>query len=248
MNMPRFSIIIPALDEEEYIGFTLKSIAKQTFSDVETIVVVDDRTTDDTAEIARRAGARVVMCSDHTVSGGRHMGALHSQGEILFFTDADTLIPADFLERVDEIFRDRKVVALSGLAIPYDAPLIGKVEYLAWSFARYMLNRAGKFFPPGYYTVVRREAYFRAGGYLSVKMPYTISLDGRDGVFGLELVKRVHGKTVYRLDIPVFPSSRRMHKLGFLRFNLYYAYILNHLFPSVKAFQKLAQFKEKYSR
>ncbi len=243
--MSKFSVIIPAINEEKYIGLTLKSIAKQTFKDVETIVVVDDRTRDATAEIAEREGARVIFCDKHTVSDGRHMGAMHAKGEILVFTDADTLIPPDFLEKVEEEFRNGDVVALSGLAVPYDAPLIGKIEYFVWSLGRYVLNRLGMFFPPGYFTVVRRDAYFKAGGYLGVEMPCQISLDGRDGIFGLELVKRIRGKTVYSLNIPVFPSSRRMHKLGFLKFNLYYAYILNHLFPSVKFFEKLAQFKER---
>lgn len=245
--MPKFSVIIPALNEEKYIGLTLKSIARQTFKDVETIVVVDDRTRDATAEVAEQEGAKVIFCSKHTVSDGRHMGALHAKGEILVFTDADTLIPPDFLEKVEWEFRNGDVVALSGLAVPYDAPLIGKIEYFVWSLGRFVLNRLGMFFPPGYFTVVRRDAYFKAGGYVGVEMPYKISLDGRDGIFGLELARKIRGKTIYRLDVAVFPSSRRMHKLGFLKFNLYYAYILNHLFPSVKLFEKLAQFKERIS-
>ncbi|MEM4446030.1 MAG: glycosyltransferase [Candidatus Jordarchaeales archaeon] len=243
--MPKFSVIIPALNEEKYIGLTLNSIARQTLKDAEVIVVVDDRTRDATADIARQKGAKVIFCSKHTVSDGRHEGAKHATGEILVFTDADTLIPPDFLEKVEKKFRDSDVIALSGLAIPYDAPLIGKVEYIAWSLGRYVLNRLGKFFPPGYFTVIRRDTYFKAGGYINIKEPCEMSLDGRDGIFGLELVKKVGGKTIYSLDIPVFPSSRRMHKLGFLKFNLYYAYILNHLFPSVKLFRKLVQFKEK---
>ncbi|MBS7287384.1 MAG: glycosyltransferase [Candidatus Freyarchaeota archaeon] len=246
--MVRFSVIIPALNEEKYIGLTLKSIFRQTFKDLEVIVVVDDRTTDATVEIAEREGAKIVFCNKHTVSDGRHMGATCAEGEILFFTDADTLIPPDFLEKVNRKFMDKNVVALSGLAIPYDAPMIGKVEYLVWSLARYLLNCLGKFFPPGYYTVIRRDVYFEIGGYTEIEDQTPSSLDRKDGLLGLRLVKNARSKTVYCLDTPTFPSSRRMHKLGFLKFNLYYAYILSHLFPSVKFFRRLAYFNEKYSK
>ncbi len=57
------------------------------------IVVVNDASTDQTADIARKAGARVVDVTLRKISAVRNAGARAAKGEVLFFVDADTQVP-----------------------------------------------------------------------------------------------------------------------------------------------------------
>ena len=65
---PRVAVIIPAKDEAERIGTTVRAVKALPFVDLELIVVVDDGSSDDTQDIARQAGAVTVR---HTVNRGK---------------------------------------------------------------------------------------------------------------------------------------------------------------------------------
>ncbi len=90
------SFIVPAFNEERYVGATLAAIhaaAKEVGEPYE-IVVVDDASTDATAEVARQGGARVIAVERRQIAAVRNAGAHASTGDILFFVDADTLVNA----------------------------------------------------------------------------------------------------------------------------------------------------------
>ncbi len=91
----KISIIIPTLNEEKYLPKILETIKKQTFKDYE-IIVADADSKDKTTEIALKYGARVVKGGMPAV--GRNAGAKVARGEFLFFLDADTKLPLNFLE------------------------------------------------------------------------------------------------------------------------------------------------------
>jgi glycosyltransferase involved in cell wall biosynthesis len=93
----KLSFIIPAFNEEHELPASLEAIrvaadaAQQPFE----IIVVDDASTDATAEIARRAGARVLPVGYRHIAAVRNAGARAAEGDILFFVDADTrILPA----------------------------------------------------------------------------------------------------------------------------------------------------------
>jgi 4,4'-diaponeurosporenoate glycosyltransferase len=98
------SIIIPARNEEKNLPVLLRSLAAQTIRPAE-IIVVDDASTDRTAEVAREFGARVVS-SQPLPAGWRgktwacQQGAQAATGEWLLFLDADTWFEVDGLRRV----------------------------------------------------------------------------------------------------------------------------------------------------
>lgn len=62
---PRFSIVIPALDEERYIADCLRSLGDQDFAGEIEIIVVDNNSTDATAAVASALGATVVVEQRH---------------------------------------------------------------------------------------------------------------------------------------------------------------------------------------
>lgn len=101
--MPKLSIVIPVKNEEVELPKLLASIKAQTFTDYE-IIVADAHSTDRTVEIAKAAGAKVV--EGGMPGPGRNKGALHAQGEVIVFLDADVQLPSakflqDCLEEMD---------------------------------------------------------------------------------------------------------------------------------------------------
>lgn len=89
---PRVSVIVPAYNAERDIDAALASLSDQTFTDFE-VVVVDDGSTDRTAEHVERLGDARIRLVRHELSRGlaaaRNSGAVHARGEILALLDAD---------------------------------------------------------------------------------------------------------------------------------------------------------------
>ena len=90
------SFVVPAYNEEKYLGATLESIraAARAVGEPYEIVVADDASTDRTAEIAAAGGARVEHVENRQISKTRNSGAKVATGEYLIFVDADTRIDA----------------------------------------------------------------------------------------------------------------------------------------------------------
>src|SRR4051812_1771887 len=88
------SFIVPAYNEEKYLGATLDSIhaAARAIGEPYEIVVADDASTDGTAALAESAAARVVHVSHRQISKTRNSGARAATGDVLIFVDADTRV------------------------------------------------------------------------------------------------------------------------------------------------------------
>jgi glycosyltransferase involved in cell wall biosynthesis len=88
------SFIVPAYNEELELSSTITAIndAASGVTEPHEIIVVDDASTDGTAEIAAMAGARVISINRRQIAAARNAGARASDGQHLFFVDADTRI------------------------------------------------------------------------------------------------------------------------------------------------------------
>lgn len=86
------SFVIPAYNEELELPSAMAAIHDVAQDRQYEIVVVDDASTDATAEIARGSGAEVVSINRRQIAAARNAGARHARGDILFFVDADTRI------------------------------------------------------------------------------------------------------------------------------------------------------------
>lgn len=105
------SIIIPTLNEEKYLPALLASLRRQSFSDYE-VIVSDGGSSDQTVKLAREAGCLFLVDSSvNHPSHQRNQGAKIAQGEILMFLDADSVLPANFLETVVAEFKSRHLTA-----------------------------------------------------------------------------------------------------------------------------------------
>ncbi|NOY53153.1 MAG: glycosyltransferase [Deltaproteobacteria bacterium] len=108
------SIIIPARNEEMNIVRCMKSIHANTFSSKEyEVIVVDNGSTDRTADLAKSCGGIVYRRPGVTVSALRNYGAKKSRGKVLAFLDADCTVERDWLESASRYFQ-REDVACFG--------------------------------------------------------------------------------------------------------------------------------------
>jgi glycosyltransferase involved in cell wall biosynthesis len=84
------SVVIPAYNSEEFIGEAIRSVKAQSFPVAE-VIVVDDGSSDRTAEVAERLGARVIRRRRGGISVARNAGIRAAKHEWIAFLDADDL-------------------------------------------------------------------------------------------------------------------------------------------------------------
>lgn len=105
-SRPLVTVIVPCLNQAHYLRAALNSVACQTYPSVETIVV-DDGSTDDTAQVAASAGAMVFRQPNRGVSAARNHGLQAADGDYVLFLDADDeLVPDAVRSGVEILERD----------------------------------------------------------------------------------------------------------------------------------------------
>lgn len=123
----KISVVIPAYNEEKYIGKCLESLINQEEKPSE-IIVVDNNCTDKTAEIAKKYGARVVKEKKQGMIQARGAGFNAAKFEIIARTDADTILPQDWISKIKEAFKDPNLGALSGPPSFFTKPLMSEIS------------------------------------------------------------------------------------------------------------------------
>jgi glycosyltransferase involved in cell wall biosynthesis len=110
--MPRFSVLIPARNEENYLPRCLDSIraAATPFPDQVEIVVALNRCTDRTEEIALKHGVKVVHEDDRNLARIRNAAAKAATGEIIVTIDADSRMTGDMLVEIDRLLQTGKYI------------------------------------------------------------------------------------------------------------------------------------------
>jgi len=216
------SVIIPARNEEKYIGKTLKSLNSQSFKDFE-VIVVDNNSKDSTSKIAKKLGAKVIFEKKRGVGLARNKGAKQAKGKILLFLDADTIASRDLLKTYSKIFKDEKVIAATGPVKPFSKSLTYKLGY--WLVSDLFVRFCFFFRRPiimGMNFAVRKSAFEKEGGFNERFKTF------EDWDFSLRL--RKHGKVVFSKEAFVYSSERRVKKWGILRFfTFHFSNILRYL-------------------
>lgn len=115
-SVPRFSLIIPAYNEEAYLPALLNSVeaARTRYaggSDEIEVLVVDNMSTDSTADLARSRGCRVVREEKRVIAAVRNAGARNASGHIFVFIDADNTIHPDTFKAIDTSLATGRVIA-----------------------------------------------------------------------------------------------------------------------------------------
>lgn len=226
-NGPFFSIVIPTLNEEEYLPQLLQALGKQVYRNFETIVV-DANSYDNTyqkAQAYRRSlpSLKIITTHKRSVSYQRNLGAKKASGVFLVFFDADVTVPANFLEKINKEIVGRKLTfvttKLDSDKSMVTASIITEMTNIVFRLAKTI----GKPSVPGFNIVVHADSFFNIDGF-NERM--TMSEDQ-------DFALRMHGRGI-PLEILEEPkltmSLRRLHTEGKLQIlykilysNIYFA-------------------------
>jgi len=128
----KVSIIIPTYNEEEHLPACLDSIFSINYpkEDIE-VIVIDNGSTDQTREIAKSYGVRVLRDDSMNVSGLRNFGASQSKGDILAFVDADCIVSKEWLRNASRYFDNMDVAVWGAPAtLPKESTWVQQTWYL----------------------------------------------------------------------------------------------------------------------
>lgn len=204
------SILIPTLNEENYIGLLLEDLTKQTFKDFE-VVVVDGRSVDATKEVVLKFQDPLdltLLVSPKTGPGiQRNYGAKHAKYGNLLFLDADVRLEVDFLEKLQNRFLQEQFDAATCWIVPTRATLTYKILYRMMVFVFYDL--LSRFFPTalGACIFVRKSAFDEIHGFDEEVFVW------EDSDFFARLNKK-GWKLAYLKDPYIYYSTRRLEKEG----------------------------------
>lgn len=200
------SIVAPAFNEERYLPATLSCIRQAILSCPcrTELIVVDNASTDRTADVAKSLGAVVVSEAIHNIARVRNAGAVSAKGEELVFIDADTIVPPHFLARVvEELERPECFGGAADILHKPSSRLL--VAYLAvWRWIGVRMGMA-----QGAAQFVRRSAYLDLGGFDETQFM------GEDVDFYWRLrakAKEEGGFVTHLHDVTVLPSPRRFDR------------------------------------
>jgi len=226
--LPDISVVIAAHDEEQTLPRCLASLAACDRPGIVEVIVVDNASTDRTAEVASQLGARVVPCATPGAVHAKAAGVAAARAPIVAVLDADSTCPPDWLQKIARtfvLFPD--LVGLSGPA-RYRNPRrwVRAVMWLWYGWWKLWARVFGNaLYAVGTNVAFRRQAYEKAGGF------DRNILVGGDEVGFFNKLRRV-GRTRYTDDLWVETDSRRT-ELGFWRFfwsTVMLHYVFNYTF------------------
>jgi len=203
--MVSISIIIPAYNEEKYIGETLKSIKNQDFEDYE-IIVADCFSNDNTVKIAEKYADKIVFSKIRSAASARNTGAKYAKGKYLIFLDADTVLCDGYLKKVYDIFKQDKYVGFCSSFKFSNRSLKYKIIESGVNFYFFLSYLCGRTIIPGFAFCIPKSVFEKVGGFENTFLE------------DVDLFKKLNklGKTKYFTNFYAITSSRRLERLGIL--------------------------------
>jgi glycosyltransferase involved in cell wall biosynthesis len=131
VTAPFVSVVVPVLNGASTLDGCLAALTRVKYpSDRWELIVVDNASTDRTAEILHAAPVRYLFEARRGVARARNLGIQASRGEIVAFTDADCLVTSGWLQALVAGFDDDQVGAVAGEILPFP-PSTGAERYAA---------------------------------------------------------------------------------------------------------------------
>jgi len=161
------SIIIPTFNGASRIGNCLDALLRQTAQPNLEILVVDDGSTDNTADVVGRyPGVRCISQSNAGPAAARNRGAAEAHGTIILFTDDDCVPMPDWVEAMLAPFRDPAVVGAKGIYRTRQKSLIARFVQIEYEDRyRLMSNLDCIDFIDTYSAAFRRDRFLEMTGY-----------------------------------------------------------------------------------
>ncbi len=163
------SVIVPAKDAAKTLRECLQALLHQEGLQLEhdyEVIVVDDGSIDDTAEIAEQHAVRVIRQANAGPAAARNAGARIARGTILAFTDADCAPTPTWLRNLTQPFHNPEVVGVKGVYRTRQTALIARFVQLEYEYkyAR-MRHQAVIDFIDTYSAAYRKEVFILNGGF-----------------------------------------------------------------------------------
>ena len=207
------SIVIPAYNEAKWIGSCLKVLTQQTALESFEVIVVDNNSTDTTGEEAKKFAKllRLRLITEKQPGRGiaRAAGFAAARGEIILSTDADAIVPPDWIETLYEELKNPNIGAVTGTCNIADSSLV-KNALFNWiqPTAMFVFRLVfGFYWLSGFSFGIKKSIYERAGGFVK-------DLQTQEDIALSFAVRKL---TYIRLvNLPVLVSGRRF-KQGLLK-------------------------------
>lgn len=173
LNTPYFSVVVPVHNGAETLDRSLDAIRASSFTDFE-LIVVDDGSTDGSAEIAADAGAKVLHTQGRLGPGSaRNLGVSEASGEFIVFIDADCSPAPDALQLAAHTLRKNpEIDALFGSYddSPSALGLVSRFKNLQHHYVHQTGSTEASTFWAGC-GVIRRSTFRELGGFDTKKYP-----------------------------------------------------------------------------
>ncbi|MBM3130257.1 MAG: glycosyltransferase [Chloroflexi bacterium] len=159
------TVIVPAFNSADTLPACLNSLQRQTRVPDE-IIVVDDDSLDQTAQVAERLGVRVLRQSHAGPAAARNLGARVARGDIVMFTDSDCEPRADWVEQMLKPFADPRVMGAKGTYITRQSELLARLVQVEFEDKYARMRRQGTIdFVDTYAAAYRRDIFVRLEGF-----------------------------------------------------------------------------------
>lgn len=207
-SVSRISFVIPAWNEAELVGQCVASIdaswqAVAPTNLMHEIIVVDNNSTDTTADVATAAGARIVFEPVNQIARARNAGAAAATGDWLVFIDADSELNPGLLVAVVELIQCGRYAGCGSVMRMDDIPLLARLSIWLWTcLSRLFGWAAGSFF------VCRADIFREVGGF-SEDLYVTEEIDLSRRIKPAARRRRL--KFAVLRDHPLQTSNRKMH-------------------------------------
>lgn len=205
---PNYSIIVPAYNEAQQLPMTLPAMlgaidqVAQSKGLQGELIVANNNSSDDTAAVAERLGARVVFEPVNMIGRARNRGAAAARGESLIFIDADTTPSAELIVAALDALATKQICG-GGAVVALQPPPSWLVRRLAvvWNVLSRLLS-----YPAGCFFYCRKDAFEDVNGFSeNIYASEEIWLARRLKKWGRREKMRMRV-----LPVPIVTSSRKM--------------------------------------
>jgi poly-beta-1,6-N-acetyl-D-glucosamine synthase len=224
--MKGLTVLVPAYNEAESVGDTVRSLLAQTRVPA-AVIVIDDCSTDDTAAIARAAGARVICPPSNTGSkaGAQNFALPFVTTEFVMAIDADTTLALDAIEKLAPAFDDEKVAAACGFVLPRHVRTIWErgryIEYLfAFTFYKQVQDFYGRpMISSGCFSMYRTAVLRQMGGWPTETLAEDMDLTWRlyQASHGVRFVPEAVSYPIEPADLHFLSKQLRRWSHGFVQ-------------------------------
>ncbi len=243
----KYSLIIPVYNRPDEIDELLASLEAQTMTDFE-VVIVEDGSAIPCQSVVKEHASRLALRYHQKGNSGpgqsRNYGAERSQGEYLIVLDSDCVLPAGYLQAVDDELRSNPCDAFGGPDRAHESfsPVQKAINYSMTSFFTTGGIRGGKkkldkFYPRSFNMGIRADLYRRLGGFSAMRF-------GEDIDFSIRIFQSGASCRLFpeawvwhkrRTDMKKF--FKQVHNSGIARINLWKRHPgsmkLVHMLPAV---------------